>query len=604
MGLVLWLPLNGVVINKGFGAWSFTNSDTSAITVNNSGKIGKCYKFSTTSTANSGIYSLDNGFMESYINNKSFTLAAWVNTTSAYTVVMYLSYGLGLFTGNMGVQLTLYNSSRTVNLGASQAINDGKWHHIAASYNVTNNDMKVYIDGILANSGHYTNGYTYASSWVNGLYIGRNPNNNTLNDSYHYKGMMNDVRIYNHALSDKEVKEISKGLIVHYPFDNNSNQIMNNCFSYPTFNTSSANGGWSHWGGTGHIGTYGQNTDTNYIFRAGQTYSHWFKDGEGATYNYLCYQSPEYEGGYRSLCAIIKEENSLPITDNIVYPTWNADDGGTTLNKWTSIESLGNGFYLCKCEGIKQNGSNDLAGLYVRPPYKVYVSECYLENYRPVCSDMFYSSTVVSDTSGYRNDGTINGSFTLDLDTPRYSSCANFSNSGYTLNSDFNINFTEFTVSFWVKPKTAASQHFIFGTFNSWTSNGIGIYRDTSNTIYQCIVRSDAESSFGRVNLNTTANAWNLLTLVFTGTKLRGFINGTLISEGTYGLSGNVVNYNLMVGNSKYNSTPTSENEEAYISDFRIYATALSDNDIKELYNSAASISDNGAALCYEINEE
>jgi hypothetical protein len=32
---------------------------------------------------------------------------------------------------------------------------------------------------------------------------------------------MNDMRIYNHALSAAEVKEIAKGLVLHYPLNNN-----------------------------------------------------------------------------------------------------------------------------------------------------------------------------------------------------------------------------------------------------------------------------------------------------------------------------------------------------------------------------------------------
>ena len=36
-----------------------------------------------------------------------------------------------------------------------------------------------------------------------------------------------------------------------------------------------------------------------------------------------------------------------------------------------------------------------------------------------------------------------------------------------------------------------------------------------------------------------------------------------------------------------------------YMSDFRIYATALSADDVKELYNTIASVSNNGSFLTY-----
>jgi hypothetical protein len=36
-----------------------------------------------------------------------------------------------------------------------------------------------------------------------------------------FNGKLNDVRIYDHALSAKEVEEIAKGLVLHYKLDNN-----------------------------------------------------------------------------------------------------------------------------------------------------------------------------------------------------------------------------------------------------------------------------------------------------------------------------------------------------------------------------------------------
>jgi len=37
---------------------------------------------------------------------------------------------------------------------------------------------------------------------------------------YYFTGKINDVRIYDHALSTKEVEEIAKGLVLHYKLDN------------------------------------------------------------------------------------------------------------------------------------------------------------------------------------------------------------------------------------------------------------------------------------------------------------------------------------------------------------------------------------------------
>ena len=208
MSLRVWLPLNGNLENKGISNITFTNTATSYITVNTAGKIGSCFAFNS-SANNNGIYSADNGFMANYINNKSWSICAWIKTSSIDTCIIYLSYGLRMFAGN-STYISLYNSSRAVNCTSSIAVKDGNWHHVAATYNVSTNEIKFYVDGVNTGNATYTSGYTYASSWTNGIFIGKDPNNNTVSDHYLYKGSMNDVRIYSdECLSSAEVHDIA-----------------------------------------------------------------------------------------------------------------------------------------------------------------------------------------------------------------------------------------------------------------------------------------------------------------------------------------------------------------------------------------------------------
>ena len=217
---------------------------------------------------------------------------------------------------------------------------------------------------------------------------------------------------------------------------------------------------------------------------------------------------------------------------------------------------------------------------------------------------MGYNNNIEYDCSGYRRNGTKRGTTTWDIDSPRYTTSYNFSKSGYIYNNSFGVTTKEYTISLWVKLKPATSQHFLFGTFDSWTGNGIGFYRDANQLGLNCVFKSNGESSWGGLGTGgLSANTWYMVTYTSDGTIIKRYLNGIYKDSLTYGKGGNTLNPVFYIANSKFNGTPASENEEAFISDVRFYATALSAEDIAELYHSAVIVDNTGKSYAYEYFE-
>ena len=93
------------------------------------------------------------------------------------------------------------------------------WYHIAFTWSTT--EGKLYINGELKKT--YTN--LSGGTKLTGTKISLG--SNVVNSSTKLKGRLNDVRLYDHCLSDKEVEELAKGLVLHYKLDNviNSNLL-------------------------------------------------------------------------------------------------------------------------------------------------------------------------------------------------------------------------------------------------------------------------------------------------------------------------------------------------------------------------------------------
>jgi|GEM_PF-769441 len=73
------------------------------------------------------------------------------------------------------------------------------WQHVVGVYDGVNHQMKIYIDGILDNTADMPSGYTLGTGTMP-LQIGNRADAERL-----WPGMVDDIRVYNYALSDAEI---------------------------------------------------------------------------------------------------------------------------------------------------------------------------------------------------------------------------------------------------------------------------------------------------------------------------------------------------------------------------------------------------------------
>lgn len=629
MGLQIWLPLIGDMHNQGMSGVTVTSASA---TVDASGKIGSCMKIVQATELN-------------YIpdpNTTSYSLCGWFkfNKAEIQTVISSLTINSGRTTptgcilgnssyGGIGIiweTNDIYNAGSFVSLGlrgvlrTPTCVSGGRyytnsfnvefdtWIHVCLTWDVETRILRLYKNGSLIHGIVYPafSDCVLRTLFLDyqGVWSGNGP------------GAMipfraNDIRVYNHSLSEKEVKEISKGLVCHYKLESHN---MKNVFSYSTFNATAAAAGWGHWGRTGAQGTQGQNTDKNYIFNKKNTYSHWVQNASAATGEYLLYQSPSYDStvssaGYRTMVAIMKRDDGLGINESVCFPTWNSTvaASSTTMNKWTEIRNLGDGFYLGKCEGICQDGSNNLAGIYICPGYKVYFSEVYLENYATAASyinDVTGTTDVMEDCSGYGRDGLfLSGTVfpTKIEDGGRYTAGIENAN-GYTGMAEVNMPaLNTLTFSWWGYYKELGRQN--SGLFSTSDSSSAPTDYTTTAFNHRDSLFDICNNSNSHVTLSTSSlplNAWRHFCVTYDGSTAKYYVNGALINSVAQTGALKAFKY-LYIGYSKAGGV--TRMCKAIVSDFRIYATCLSNADILELYNVGNSIDNKGNLLTYELKE-
>ena len=602
--LCLWLPFtDGVIKNQGLINDEFITSIDP--TFSNDGKLGKCLE--------QGQFDMSATMTSKILNNQALTICFWIYINAEEgsqggtifgninTNVEFNNRKFSLFQYPTCNDLHLSWMNDTAKAFMMTPIYKGvlpsyQWTHVTITY--YNPTMTVYINGIKK--------YTYSSV------------SNSSSFEYQTRVVwqnayrkLNDFRIYNECLSPRQVKEISKGLVCHYPMGNVDGKIGGRNLLVKTnqgktkWTNAHADGSYScesvNWNGINAVKMSCATPTTSWkMFMFDGLLENFDKLEAGGNYILSYDVIGNIKVGFSNLwdsSAVnsIVEKSSITILETSYGYHYTVDILlKNILTKSKQVVYLHN--------NLKAGESVIIANLKLEKGNKATA-------YTPCPTDdpVMYDN-VIYDTSGYGNNGSVSGDILWDTNTPRYKGAYDFNGPGYIYNDNLNLTTTAFTISFWIKiPSAITHQHFDLATFNSWTSEGIGIYWDTSGQ------KSSSGLIFGedsngdkihvRVQCRGKLNEWTHFAITWDGTNVYRYSNGIKFSGSDFNAV-SVYHPRLWLGNSTFGDR-TLENSESCMSDFRFYVTALSDSDILVLYQSSASVDNNGnLMLAGEVIEE
>lgn len=613
MGLQLWLPLNGDAKNYGLKNIDVLDYGTSEYS---KGKIGKCRSF-----VGNGYLKLINSFgIEPY---KDFSCCYWIkeisnNTLSGFRVV----YQCGnLIIGHYNDYINIYNGS---DLDFFYKCDTTDWVHCCLTYQSSSNIMTIYINGIKCSTRQPKSLNNLSSTTA---LIGKRNN-----ESYLLEGYLNDFRLYDECLSPKQIKYISQAMICHYPMGNvdgkigGRNLIRNGkgdkkagFFKY--FDTVTDQYGEvtlkSKWSYTGIdlvpgfvLGCRDYEVGAYYIWSYDIMYTAWnFPSGSSRGEFWI---GQRYAGAPSGEDATGKWQfvtaHDLPVVG----------ENGCKLNEWYHVKRR----VLIPSQASSNVGTHGQIMLYnpsknVEASFTARFKNVKLEKgniatpWTPAPEDnsQFYDN-IIPDISGYRNNATVKDSTcpTWSNDSPRYLGSYKFDGKSQYINCGTNTmiqGLSEFTVNCWAymddwtKFNSRLFSCTQNGGYNTEESNGLikfglSVYTNADMSKYQY---NSSIGGYPGIKLSDMSTGWHMITCVYKNSIGDAiYLDGNLYEKKTY-LSYGVhynMNANLFLGCESGGYQPANIYFNGNLSDFRIYATALSESDVLNLYQSSASLDSQG----------
>lgn len=574
MSLVAWYRLNGDYTNCGVGDANLTVTTNPTYVDSQFGKSMTTGGFRWTAEQTAKIF-----------NNDELSISFWIYPNAAED-----TSGSWRIVGNDGG-----DSGRQFTMFLYPTINDLHWSWTSIGSGVAYDKIPSY------KWSHVVITYKspLATFYVNGVAVG------TMNKAAAYSSfeylttpmgasysniLRSDYRFYNHCLSTKEIKELGKGLITHLPLDwgANPNLVYKSNYKYEwDYSTITTTKGILFW----QSAAMTLETGVNYTI----SFDAKIDTDDDALCNGLeCDLFPD-QLPQRNFQFTVADG----LTNKWKHFTWTTSSTQERMNNCTLR------FFIDFQDSTTGNTVN--APIHVRniklekgsvdTPWIPHTSD-------PNYSKFLLGSNYCNEVSGYKRNVVVTGSgMSPSTDSP-IGSGTNWNGIGrIQITNGMPIGIQSiFTINLWIRTTSGVTQtrYVDVCVFNNLNKAG------TSTTTRLEIENTSGSNllwhGLNAKNLITsnpiTIGEWTMHTFVSDGTKVYVYKNGVL--GGSYTYSGDEAEWkttgNIQLGDAA--SAPYYD-----LADFRVYNTVLSADDVKELYKTSASISNNSKLLGRKIIE-
>lgn len=586
MSLLAWYPLLSNGNNQGLDDVDLSTMGTITYTT---GKLGKSATF-TGSAANclhrAGFKLTD-----------KFTWSCWFKinaTTSTYQYI--LSEGRDV--GSLGFNLGYYNSNISIwgylNIAT---INTGTWYHVAVTVD-SDDKVRAYLNGkLVASRAYFTPDYAQSSDR---FVIGKMSYSYTVTNNYFpLNGQVCDVRIYDEVLSAKEIYEISKGLVLHYPFNSQYECGLTNKYSGEYADGSAS---YTEFTKTALTTERGYNYKLSYTGTGSSAWK-WmrfptFTFTAGKTYQYTCKVRINSNSG------VVLGFRAARCVNDYATKVVNISEADGLWHEYSVYQTIPTSFTLGSST-VTSNPVLEFCTAAMTTSGTVYsidfdlkdvqVVEC--DNYVPFIDNDMVSDTI-ADCSGFGYNSTGRNNIVLSNDAVKYNGSYKFNGSSHILfNNPMNSSMTDFTISAWVKLNATGRTETIC-TMRTAVGAGIAFFKLSTN---QFRLDDGVQTTF--TSYTHTSTDWTHVAVTRTASSKKLYINGELKQTATTVGDLSSIYTIGSIGASTVSGINFSNYTNGNISDFRIYSTALNDEDIKALYNTKFSVDNQGNFHCAEFVE-